>query len=154
MRAILLVALSLILWGYNKMKLNEAQLTMARTMYGEARGEGATGMQAVGNVIMNRALLGGWWGNSIVSVALKPWQFSAWNANDPNRDVIANLMPGDNQTFDLAYEIAGKLIDGDLPDITGGATHYYADTISEPGWARGANQTAYIGHHKFFNEVA
>lgn len=153
-RAVLLVALSLMWWGYNRMRVNEAQLVMARTMYGEARGEGATGMQAVGNVILNRSLVGGWWGDDVISVALKPWQFSTWNANDPNRDKIASLQPGDNDLFDQAYEIAGALLRDELPDVTGGATHYYADYIDAPNWTAGAIQTATIGRHLFFKGVA
>ena len=38
---------------------------MARTIYGEARGEGQRGMQAVANVIMNRVKAGSWYGASV-----------------------------------------------------------------------------------------
>ena len=40
--------------------------TLARTLWGEARGEGRAGMQAVANVIRNRAARPGWWGRSVV----------------------------------------------------------------------------------------
>ena len=45
---------------YRKLEID----TLARTIWGEARGEGSAGMQAVANVVMNRAAIGGWWGNN------------------------------------------------------------------------------------------
>lgn len=120
---------------------------MARTMYGEARGEGEKGMQAVGNVIMNRVKAGGWYGASIKDVCLKPKQFSCWNENDPNRKIILNAT---DAQLKQARTIAGQVIAGVLPDITGGATHYYANTISAPKWAASMKKTATIGNHIFY----
>lgn len=133
---------------------NDDQLTMARTMYGEARGEGSNGMRAVGHVIKNRADKVSWWGTGISGVALKPWQFSAWNANDPNRAVIAILRPGQgNAVFDEAYRLAGLVIDGTLADNTGGATHYHADYVS-PDWKDDTKISAVIGRHTFYAGIA
>lgn len=52
-------------------------------------------MQAVANVIMNRVNRGGWYGASIKDVVLKPYQFSCWNATDPNRAKIDALTEAD-----------------------------------------------------------
>lgn len=134
-------------------KLKE-QLVLARTMYGEARGDGDAGMVAVAHVILNRAASPGWWGIDLTSVALKPWQFSAWNENDPNSKLIADLKPGNgNWIFDRAYDLAGAVLIGNLPDSTGGATHYHNQSVN-PSWATGAIQTARIGGHSFFKGVA
>lgn len=57
---------------------------LARTIYGEARGEPWEGKIAVAWVVRNRAERGGWWGDTIREVCLKPWQFSCWNETDPN----------------------------------------------------------------------
>src|SRR5690349_15270839 len=62
---------------------------LARTLWGEARGEGETGMQAVASVVLNRVALAQergkyWWGNNIIQVCQKPYQFSCWNRSDPN----------------------------------------------------------------------
>ena len=120
---------------------------LARTLYGEARGEGYRGMQAVANVIMNRVKKGGWYGASVKDVVLKPYQFSCWNVTDPNREKIINATPAQLST---ALEIAKKAINGELPDITGGATHYYANSISAPYWASSMKKTATIGNHIFY----
>ncbi|PJB71692.1 MAG: hypothetical protein CO093_04590 [Alphaproteobacteria bacterium CG_4_9_14_3_um_filter_47_13] len=47
---------------------------LARTIWGEARGEGQKGMLAVASVIMNRVRCGGWWGSTIQDVCRKPYQ--------------------------------------------------------------------------------
>ena len=60
---------------------------LARTLYGEARGEGLPGIEAVACVILNRVAFAKargryWWGNTVSQVCLKPGQFSCWNAGD------------------------------------------------------------------------
>lgn len=139
--------------GVWKMRQNDARVILAKTIWGEARGEGRAGMEAVASVIMNRTLLGGWWGDEVIEVCLKRQQFSAWNANDPNRDKMDALKPGDNAAYDMALDIADKAISGDLADTTGGATHYHTTAIS-PNWAAGATETARIGSHVFYTGVA
>ena len=119
---------------------------MARTLYGEARGEGARGMQAVANVIMNRVKAGSWYGASIKDVVLKPYQFSCWNANDPNRNIILNATPAQ---LAQARNIAERVISGELPDITGGAVNYHAKSVL-PYWAASMTKTATIGNHIFY----
>ncbi|MBP3687014.1 MAG: cell wall hydrolase [Alphaproteobacteria bacterium] len=121
---------------------------LARTIWGEARGEGARGMQAVGNVIMNRVKAGGWYGASIKDVVLKPYQFSAWNVGDLNRAKMLNATPAQLST---ARKIAEQLQSGALPDITGGATNYHATGIS-PLWAKKMTKTVQIGNHIFYKE--
>src|SRR5689334_22986754 len=93
---------------------------LARTIVGEARGEGKPGMEDVACVIMNRvnaaklylaqkdkphALFGD---GSVASACLAKWQFSCWNEDDPNRAVILAL--DDKPVFRDAIEIARKAI--------------------------------------------
>ena len=139
---------------YNSQRRDEARLALARTVYGEARGEGAAGMEAVASVVMNRAGVGGWWGDTVLSVVHQPYQFSAWNEGDPNRALILSKLPFQGDAlFNQAWEIAGDAMAGELPDRTGGATHYHADSIS-PGWARGHVPVAEIGRHIFYSGIA
>ena len=119
---------------------------LARTIYGEARGEGARGMQAVANVVMNRVKAGGWYGASVKDVVLKPKQFSCWNSDDPNRTII---LAATAAQLKQARSIAEQAINGTLPDITGGATHYHAKSIT-PYWAASLKQTTTIGNHVFY----
>lgn len=53
---------------------------LARTIYGEARGEKTAGKKAVACVIMNRYKAKKWFsGKTIAETCQKPWQFSCWN---------------------------------------------------------------------------
>ncbi|WP_262695183.1 cell wall hydrolase [Kordiimonas aquimaris] len=132
--------------------MNKAIDIMARTAWGEARGEGLTGMRSVCHVIMNRAEQGGWWGNSVVTVALKPEQFSAWNEGDPNRNKML-AVDDSNPDFAAALSIAANVYEGKLPDNTGGATHYHTKTVN-PFWAEPDKVVADIGNHIFYRGIA
>lgn len=126
---------------------------LARTLFGEARGEGAAGMEAVASVVLNRVAHarkkgGYWWGNTIIEVCHKPYQFSCWNKNDPNLKRIQTVTEKDLK-FATALRIARRAVIGALRDTTGGATHYHADYVS-PYWARGEKPTVTIGRHIFY----
>lgn len=124
---------------------------LARTLWGEARGEGADGMRGVACVILNRAGRPGWWGRSIAEVCLKPWQFSCWLESDPNRAKLLAVTVQD-RSFRLAQEIARAALAGDLPDYSLGATHYHAVDIA-PSWAAGRTPCVVIGRHAFYNDI-
>lgn len=126
--------------------------TLARTIWGEARGEGYLGMQAVANVVINRVKAsqrapgGMWWGNTIAAVCLAPQQFSAWD--DTQRPLMLGVTPADQQ-FRMAQEIALKAVLGQLPDNTMGATHYHTLAV-RPSWADASKVTAQVGQHIFY----
>jgi cell wall hydrolase len=124
--------------------------TMARTLWGEARGCGAAGMRHVASVIQNRASHPSWWGNGVISVCLQPWQFSCRNPGDPNRDKLLAVTTRDPD-FAVAMEIAQQAVAGQLPDETNGADSYYALSMSTPpAWAAKSVRTFADGWHAFY----
>lgn len=128
--------------------------TLSRTLWGEARGEGTVGMRAVASVIWNRYQIskersGYWWGNEIVSICHKPYQFSCWNRSDPNYRRLMKVDTQDRQ-FRSASDIARLTIEGQMFDLTERATHYHAKNI-KPYWANGQTPTKKIGNHIFYN---
>lgn len=128
--------------------------TLARSIWGEARDEGAEGMEAVASVILNRVKVAEekgryWWGNNIIQVAQKPYQFSCWNRSDPNFKKLREVDETDAD-FLTALRIARLAVSGDLQDSTNGATHYHAVLIS-PYWAKGEKPIASVGNHRFYN---
>ncbi len=130
---------------------------LARTIYGEARGEfhrpdgGLSALIAVANVVTNRLRQGGWFGQTISEVCWKPYQFSCWNRGDPNLLVIAHVKAGDDEIFDTCLRVAEKVMDGSWPDLTDGATHYHASTMETlPQWAKGKRPTCKVGSHIFY----
>jgi hypothetical protein len=144
----------------------------ARTLYGEARGQPLDGIIAVASVVVNRARRGVYGSTpaapegaaflrdaqagaprsgALAGVCLRPWQFSCWNARDPNRAVIERVQPGDF-IFDVCRLVASLAIRELLPDPTGGATHYHTKGVA-PNWSRGKTPSAVIGDHLFFNDI-
>jgi N-acetylmuramoyl-L-alanine amidase len=122
---------------------------VARTIWGEARGEGVLGMRAVAHVIANRVHRPCWWGTTWRSVCWKARQFSCWNTGDVNKARMATLTFSD-AAFRQAYAIAASVMAGlDADDITGGADHYHADSVT-PEWRDEAKRTGSIGHHVFY----
>jgi hypothetical protein len=126
--------------------------TLARTLWGEARGEGRVGMEAVASVILNRLHRQNWWGKSISAVCRRAWQFSCWNQNAPGLKQLMSITASDPE-FRTAVAVANEAVKLQLPDITKRATHYYASYIPAPRWARGKTPCCSIGRHLFFNDI-
>ena len=102
---------------------------LARTLWGEARGESLAGQIAVAWTIRNRVNDGkekSWWGEGYAGVCQKPYQFSCWNRNDPNFAYLSGAKPIPFREFAQAQIAADQVMACKVPDPTGGATHYYA----------------------------
>ena len=123
---------------------------LVRTVLAEAGNQGPAGMQAVAGVARNRAVNGGFGGDTLPGVIQKPNQFEPWNtpqgqarmaAINPNSPQYAQA----TQAIDAVY--AGQ-------DPTMGATHFYAPKAqaalgrSAPAWDNGTGRD--IGDHRFF----
>ena len=129
-------------------------ITLAKTVYGEARGEGEDGRLAVAHVVLNRFKSGRWFGrDTIADTALMDWQFSCWNPNDPNRELLENIDLDDPDFQHCMYAALGAVL-GYLPDNTSGATHYYAyDVIERPKWADPSKSVGRIAGHEFYKGI-
>lgn len=114
----------------------------------ENRGGGRTGMQSVVNVLWNRSKQR----NTTMAIeAVRPWQFSSMTAKgDPQLALFP--APGDPQ-YATAEELVTEAMAGTLPDITGGATFYYAKGVAPPKWSLEMTQTAEIANQVFFKEA-
>ena len=134
--------------------MNESEI-LAKTIYGEARGESVAGMEAVANVILNRVKMNlihpMWWGKSITEVCLKPKQFSCWNQDDPNFKILQGDL-SQNPIYQICERIAKRAIAGCIKDNTNGATHYHTFHC-HPLWAQHIIPCAQIGHHLFYKGV-
>ncbi|TDP61339.1 cell wall hydrolase [Roseateles toxinivorans] len=134
-------------------------VTLARTMWGEARGEAGDGMAAVAHVVLNRVARQTYWGRDVIAVCQKPWQFSCWNRNDPNLPQLLRV-DGSDARFRLALDLAGRLLAQPRPqreaaDPTRRATHYHTCSLNpRPRWALGREPCARIGAHLFYNDIA
>lgn len=124
---------------------------LAKTIYGEARGEPYLGMQAVACVVLNRVKLNGWMGHDIKSVCLKLKQFSCWNDDDVNLPLIlaANV---NNSLYGKCLALANEAIDGKLADVTGGSDSYCVRNLVT-SWNKNLTPVARIGMHDFYITV-
>ncbi|MEI9423440.1 cell wall hydrolase [Mesorhizobium sp. Cs1299R1N1] len=135
-------------------------LILARTLYGEARGEfdaegkGDFAVEAVANVVINRVVAKFRKKTTVQGVCLDPKQFSCWNGSDPNRSKIIKLVKGsDAPRFDRCLDIATRAVAGQIADHTGGALHYHATGIVKPSWVKNspaAKVSLKVGHHIFY----
>ena len=132
------------------------RVILALLIWGEARGEDVQGQIAVGNVVRNRLKRNvhppAW-----KDICLAPFQFSCFNATDPNAGPIARaavtlmtsaLTPGLAQ----AQWIADGVMSGACLDNVHGATHYLTTALLQshpPVWAVNQPTVATIGAHTF-----
>ncbi len=124
---------------------------LARTIWAEARGEGAIGMQAVANVVMNRKNdRKKRWPRTVAGVCQQKdakgyYQFNAWgDANGAQAQTVTIK----TASFASAVDVAAKVVSGALGDLTGGACHYYA-VGPIPYWDKAATSRVQIGQHIF-----
>lgn len=136
--------------------LNDKDI-LARTIYGEARGEllkfGKNSLYAIGYVVLNR-FKRGIYGKTIKDICLKPYQFSCWNKRDINYNKIYQLKILDG-IFNCCYSIAEQLVENQNftiqinEDCTNGATHYHHKAI-KPYWIKEEFKTVSLGSHIFY----
>jgi spore germination cell wall hydrolase CwlJ-like protein len=134
---------------------------LARTIIGEAASEPVEGKIAVANVVMNR-IGAGRFGGSMQDVLFAKNQFEPWT-NPETRTRLMNI-PTSSPQYQEAVQIATAVINGQVPDVTRGATHfanpdvvrqYNADgkaTDSTLAWVQNVEQNGVrIGRHVFGN---
>ncbi len=126
---------------------------VARTLWGEARGEPDAGMRGVGSVISTRVRKRWSGATTPAQVCLAHAQFSCWNDNDPNRPQLARIAPND-AAFLRAQAIARLVVSSSLPDDVSGATHYISSTLRmRPHWLDGLAPCAVLGRLEFYKNV-
>jgi len=124
---------------------------MARTIFGEARGEGFEGKLAVAHVILNRVKKRHRKEVTIAGVCTEPYQFSCWLRDDLNRAKMEAITV-DHPVFRDCLAALKAIAQGDDEDMTLGSTHYHSTAIS-PAWAGGKDPVVTIGRHAFYNDI-
>ena len=122
---------------------------LARVLWGEAEGEGYGGMQAVGNVIMNRVDVDSKYDADAENIVMARAQFSS--IDDPVRLEAMMNLTNDNPEYIQALEISKKLLTGEMKDITGGATHFYNSNTAnmDEEWIKKYPVTFKLKNHWF-----
>ncbi len=124
----------------------EATRCLALAMYWEAKAEGAAGMRAVGQVVLNRVAHPKFPG-TVCGVVRQggeqpPCQFSWWCDGKSDQ-------PTEAQSWALAQRLARGLLADRPKDPTRGALFFHSTRISTP-WVLPRQRTAQIGSHIFY----
>lgn len=105
---------------------------LARMIYGEARNCSYDEKITVGFTAVNRANDGKRWnGTSVSSAILTPYQYSCFNKNDPNRELLKGKLS--RPVWDECVRAARAVLSGDLVDPFEN-THYHTRQVS-PRWS-------------------
>ncbi|MBE6447449.1 MAG: cell wall hydrolase [Alphaproteobacteria bacterium] len=124
---------------------------VAKTIYGEARGEfcpfGLSSLIAIANVIINRYKKH--FAKSLSEVCLAPYQFSCWNKNDKNYKAIQHINEN-SEIYKVCLRVAKNTLDSTWPDLTDGCDHYHEKSI-RPYWASRIIPKRVFGNHCFYS---
>ena len=134
------------------MKFSERDVDiLARTIYGEARGElfkyGIASLIAIANVVFNRAKKN--FAPTVAEVCMAPYQFSCWNEHDINYKKIKEVTT-ECSVFRTCREVAINVLSDKWPDLTDGCDHYHNKAI-RPAWAMYLEPKRVFGSHYFYN---
>lgn len=120
---------------------------LSEALYFEARGETVKGQFAVAEVILNR-VKSATFPDSVCGVIQqgtgKRYQCQFTYTCDGREEVIA-----EPRAYTQVAKVARAILDGKVPEITDGATHYHTTAV-QPRWSRSYTRTAKIGVHVFY----
>lgn len=123
---------------------------MVRMTMAEAGGEPDAGKVAVAHTILNRTVSGRYGGDTPTAVITAQGQYEPWATR---RGEVMGYDP-QSPAYQRTAAIVDGVLAGDLPDPTGGMTHFLNEgTVRQrrggslPTWARGDGFT--IGNHTF-----
>lgn len=104
--------------------------------------------------VKNRVLKPSWWGKDYADVILKPYQYSSFNAKDPNATKLP--LPTD-ESWQQCLEIAQDVYQGITTDPTEGSTHYFDASLDShpPDWSTSGamEHTLNIDELRFWRNV-
>jgi spore germination cell wall hydrolase CwlJ-like protein len=125
------------------------QTFLSLTIWREARGEIFLAKLAVAYSILNRVARPSWWGNDIMSVVFKRWQYSSLTA--PGDPQLATWPNAADAAWRDAMRAANEAISGTTPNPVPGADSYYDLSIAPPKWADPKKFVKAVDKFRFFN---
>ncbi|MEM9306037.1 MAG: cell wall hydrolase [Pseudomonadota bacterium] len=123
---------------------------LSEALYFEARGETVKGQFAVAEVILNRVESERFPETAcgvINQGTGKRYQCQFTYTCDGQNEVIH-----EPRAFDRVAKVARIALDGAVPEMTGGATHYHTKRV-RPNWSKVYTKTTSIGTHVFYRHT-
>jgi N-acetylmuramoyl-L-alanine amidase len=121
------------------------------TVKAEAGGEPFLGQVAVAEVILRRAKLRYMSDGTIFGTVTRPYQFSCWNQDEQDRELLYRCLLSDDAQADTASCISAwnqALTSG--VDVVPDAVLYCNLDVASPSWAIPTKTVGQIGKHTFF----
>ena len=147
--------------------LMESLICLALNVYHEAKNQSFIGQVAVAQVVMNR-VKDNRYPNNVCDVVKQGLTYK-WKPSLPikNRcqfswycdgksdtimltDVHGNVIRYNMDAWIDSIEIARLALEGQLQDLTQGATYYFNPRLADPDWQYAFTQVATIDNHTFF----
>jgi len=122
---------------------------LALAIWREARGEPNLGKVAVAMSLLNRVSHPGWWGDDVMSVLFKRWQYSS--LTDPRDRQLVVWPHKDDPSWQECMQIARDALEGVLENPVPGADSYHDTSIRPPAWATKDCFVRQIGRLLFYN---
>lgn len=130
-------------------KLSINTVFLALCIWREARGESIECQCAVAFSIMNRVDRPSWWGNDVMSVIFKKWQYSSMTAP---KDIQLTTWPSmEDSVWPQCYDVAQGVLLKTKVNPVPGADSYFDISIPNPKWATDDKFVKQIGRIKFYN---
>ena len=131
----------------------EAFFCLALNIYFEARNQSLEGQMAVTHVVLNRAA-DPKFPDEVCDVV---YQSRTYESGFPKRHQCQfswycdgkSDEPKEQAAFEDAIRVVTYMAVSDVDDLTHGATHYHAISVS-PAWAKEKTKTVQIGDHIFY----
>ena len=119
------------------------------TVVQEASNQPYEGQVGVAEVIQRRAGTKFMSDGTIVGTVLRPYQFSGWNTQDPNRVRVARML--DDDPVYLQCLAAWRDALGGVSVVPGAVFYYNASIVpTPPTWASTDKLVRIIGAHSFY----
>lgn len=112
-------------------------------------------IKGIANVMKNRLSKPGRFGANMYNVLLAPMQFSGVGSPEFTKAKTGNMNDEEQKIYKRIIALGSSVLRGDIPDITGGADHYYNPerTRITPSWAKQYPMTYETKAHRYYKEV-
>lgn len=122
---------------------------LAFVTWREARGERPDVRAGVAFSILNRVKRPSWWGNDVLSVCTKKWQYSS--LTDPKDRQLTTWPLSIDPSWQSCLKTAREVLDGKISNPVLGADSYFDISIPAPKWAVDETFVKQLGRVRFHN---
>ena len=124
-------------------------LCLAQAVYFEVRGEPNAGQFGVASVVLSRVAHPAYPDTICEVVFEASTRRNACQFSFACDSLSDRAVPG--AAWQQSLRVAGQVLAGLRPDLTGRATHYHALSV-DPLWAKDLTHTVTIGQHRFYHD--